>query len=263
MSWTSRILLGFLLLLIGAAAAVWVLSRYQPAARFVGVSGTQTEISKPPSNPPPQQEQLQQFAAPVVPQSNRAIATEIADLQTRVGRVENTTQQTQGSVGRADALLIAFAARRAIDRGVALGYLEPLLVDRFGGAHPQAVATVITASRTPVRLADLIADFQDLRPDLVQPAPTSGIWTSIKRQLGSLVTIHKADRPSTQPQARYRRALADLTAGEVDAALAETMRLPGAFRAGDWTGKARQYVAAHRALDEIESAALMGNRRAS
>ena len=30
------------------------------------------------------------------------------------------------------------------------------------------------------------------------------------------------------------------------------MRLPGAQRAGDWEDKARRYVAAHRALDEIE-----------
>jgi hypothetical protein len=57
--------------------------------------------------------------------------------------------------------------------------------------------------------------------------------------------------------ARYNRALQRLSAGDVDQALAETMRLPGATRAGDWTGRARRYVAAHRALDEIESAALM------
>jgi hypothetical protein len=35
------------------------------------------------------------------------------------------------------------------------------------------------------------------------------------------------------------------------------MRLPGAARANDWVAKARRYVAAHRALDEIESAALL------
>jgi hypothetical protein len=35
------------------------------------------------------------------------------------------------------------------------------------------------------------------------------------------------------------------------------MRLPGASRAADWTAKARRYVGAHRALDEIESAALL------
>ena len=41
-------------------------------------------------------------------------------------------------------------------------------------------------------------------------------------------------------------------------ALAETMRMPGAKSAGDWVGQARRYVATQRALDEIESAALLG-----
>ena len=49
-----------------------------------------------------------------------------------------------------------------------------------------------------------------------------------------------------------------LSSGDVDQALAETMRMPGAARAADWTTKARRYVAVHRALDEIESAALLG-----
>jgi hypothetical protein len=53
--------------------------------------------------------------------------------------------------------------------------------------------------------------------------------------------------------------LARLEAGEVDAALAETMRLPGAGHASEWVARARRYIAAHRALDEIESAALLGN----
>ena len=49
--------------------------------------------------------------------------------------LERQTLSVQGSAGRADALVIAFAARRAIERGVALGYLEPLLVERFGASH--------------------------------------------------------------------------------------------------------------------------------
>jgi len=35
------------------------------------------------------------------------------------------------------------------------------------------------------------------------------------------------------------------------------MRLPGAANANAWVAKARRYIAAHRALDEIESAALL------
>jgi hypothetical protein len=36
------------------------------------------------------------------------------------------------------------------------------------------------------------------------------------------------------------------------------MRLPGAANAGPWIVRARRYIAAHRALDEIESGALLG-----
>jgi len=43
----------------------------------------------------------------------------------------------------------------------------------------------------------------------------------------------------------------------VDAAIAETMRLPGAGRANSWVTKARRYVTVQRALDEVESAALL------
>ena len=52
-------------------------------------------------------------------------------------------------------------------------------------------------------------------------------------------------------------ALLKLSAGEVDQALAQTMRLPGAANAGPWVSRARRYIAVHRALDEIESAALL------
>ena len=65
--------------------------------------------------------------------------------------------------------------------------------------------------------------------------------------------MRRADRPATNPDARYSRALQRLSSGDVDQALAETMRLPGAANAPDWVDKARRYIAAHRALDEIES----------
>jgi hypothetical protein len=77
--------------------------------------------------------------------------------------------------------------------------------------------------------------------------------------MGSLIEVHSTTQPSHNPDARYARAQQRLEAGDVDQALAETMRLPGASRANDWVGKARRYIAAHRALDEIESAALLGS----
>ena len=178
-------------------------------------------------------------------------------IENRLAQVETTTQRVEGSAGRADALLVAFAARRAIDRGVALGYLEPLLLDRFGRTHARSVATIVTGSHSPVRLNDLVNQYRDLGPQLRSGAAQEGAWSQFKRELGSLVQIRRADRPSTQPDARYLRALSALEDGEVDTALAETMRLPGAANAQPWVRQARQYVAVHRALDEIESGALL------
>jgi hypothetical protein len=153
---------------------------------------------------------------------------------------------------------VAFAARRAIDRGVALGYLEPLLIDRFGAQHQAAVATIVTGSRQPVRLNDLTAEYEALGPKLRRGGHAASWWSEFRSELGSLVRVHRADQPAMTPDARYDRALQRLSTGDVDQALAETMRLPGASEAGDWVDKARRYVATHRALDEIESAALLG-----
>lgn len=254
--WGTRILLAILLIVAGAAAATWVLARWEGAARVVGV--VEPEPARPIAAEP--RALAVEERRPVDRQNelNPAIARQIGELQARLQRVETETEEAHGSKVRADALLIAFSARRAIDRGVTLGYLEPLLIDRFGTTHPEAVATIVTTSRAPIRLTDLIARYQELEPQLVGPPPDEALTTKIKRGLSSLVSIRRSDRPSTKPKARFDRALSQLMAGEVDSALAETMRLPGAPRAQDWIRDARRYVAAHRAVDRIEAAALVG-----
>jgi hypothetical protein len=250
-SWSARLLIGLVLILIGAGAATWGLAHYRPAARVLGVApAAEPVIPKPvglTAKPAPQ-------PAPAPPPTN----AQIADLQARLARVEGAAQRAEGFAGRADALVIAFAARRAIDRGVALGYLEPLLLDRFGAQHQQAVATIVTDSHQPVRLNDLVAEYDTLGPDLRRGGPQDSWWTAFRRELGTLVEVHPAERPAVNPDARYQRARQRLSTGDVDQALAETMRLPGAANAQAWIDKARRYVAAHRALDEIESAALLG-----
>jgi hypothetical protein len=248
--WGAKLLIALVLILIGAGAAIWGLAHYQTAARFLGVTPTaapSTAAPKPAAVTAPQPQ-------PVQPQ---VAGSRIAALETRLSQVENATERAEGSAGRADALVVAFAARRAIDRGVALGYLENLLVERFGAQHQAAVATIITSSHQPVRLNDLIDEYQTLGPELRRGSPQDSWWSNFQREIGSLVEVHRSTRPAVNAEARYNRALQRLETGDVDQALAETMRLPGADRAGDWTGKARRYVVAHRALDEVESAALL------
>lgn len=248
------LLLAVLLMAGGAAAAVYTLAHNGQAARFLGVRPAADPIAAPrlvAAAPP-----TAATPAPTV-QDAPAIDARIAVLEDRLNRVEGATERAEGSAGRADALLVAFAARRAIDRGVPLGYLESLLVDRFGNAHPNAVSTIITGSRQPVRLDQLEDRFEALGPVLRGGGTGESWWDATRRELGSLVAIRRADVPSPRPAATYSRAEARLSAGQVDQALAETMRLPGASRAGDWVGDARRYVTVHRALDEIESAALL------
>ena len=69
-----------------------------------------------------------------------------------------------------------------------------------------AVATIVTASRDPVSLDSLIADYQAIGPQLRGGGPEEGWWDGFRRELGSIVTFHRADMPSPQPQARYDRA---------------------------------------------------------
>lgn len=256
MGWGAKLAIALALILTGAAAATWGLARSESAARFLGVAAGPPPAATPQPQPPPQQ------AARPATIAGPDVAELIAQLRARIRRVEDESARAQGSAGRADALLVAFAARRAIERGVSLGYLEPLLVSRFGASHPQAIATIVTASRAPVRLPGLIAQYQDLEPELLGPPPDEDVWGGLRRGFSSLISIRRASKPSNQPEARYRRALSHLTSGEVDSALAETMRLPGAPRARDWIASARQYVTVRRALDEIESAALIGSNGA-
>ena len=252
--WTATLAWVLLLLLAGAALATWGLSRWDSAARFLGVA--------PPPSPPVAFRTLpQRLAAQPATTTDSASAARITELEGRLRLVENATRRTAGAAGRADALLVAFATRRAIDRGVPLGYLETLLADRFGAQNPRAVAAIITASRDPVTLDGLIADYERLAPALRRGAPDESLWQGIKREMSSLISVRRASAPSGKPQARYERALEQLQNGQVDAALAETMRLPGAARAEEWVTRARRYIVSHRALDEVESSALLAGGR--
>ena len=92
-------------------------------------------------------------------------------------------------------------------------------------------------------------------------APDEGMWQGFRREMGSLIAVRRASTPSGKPQARYDRAVSELQGGHVDAALAETMRLPGAPPPPTGSPRRGAMSSAHRALDEIESSALLAGGR--
>ena len=92
------------------------------------------------------------------------IARRVAALEQRLGQVGTESRAAVGNADRAEGLLVAFAARRALDRGVALGFLEALLRQRFGATQPRAVGMIILAARNPVTLQELQLGLQEVGP---------------------------------------------------------------------------------------------------
>ena len=214
--------------------------------------------------PQPEPQPSPQVTVPPTPEAldsrETTLAAQLSALDTRTASIDSTTAAAAAQAGRAEAMMVAFAARRAIDRGRALGYLEVQLRERFGQIAAGPVATVIQAARQPVTVAAL-RQALDANADRLTNGGGDG-WVSgwlagIRHQFGSLIILHDVNTPSQLPAERLARARRLLDAAQVEAALAEVSRLPGAGSSGNWANAARRFIAAHRALDALEAAALM------
>ncbi|MBX9815678.1 MAG: hypothetical protein K2X76_13335 [Sphingomonas sp.] len=184
------------------------------------------------------------------------LAADLATLEARAGAVDRDARAAAANAGRAEGLLVAFAARRAIDRGVGLGLLESALRERFAATQPRAVALVLDVARTPVTIEDLRLGLETLAPQLTNGLRDAGLAATLQREIAGLVVIRRAGSPSPRPVDRLARARRALDSGQVEVALAEVRRLPGAARAASWTAAAERYVSVHQALDQLELAAL-------
>jgi len=185
------------------------------------------------------------------------VEARIALLEQRLAAIDTRADAASGNAARAEALLVAFAARRLIDRGQPLGYLEGQLQLRFGNAQPNAVQTLIDASRRPVTLDQLLAQFEAALPGLAAAPDNLDAWSRVKRELAGLVVIRNESTPSPAPTRRAERVRLLLASGRVTDAIAEVRRMPGASSAADWIDLARRYGAAQQALDLIETTAML------
>lgn len=184
------------------------------------------------------------------------LAAQLANLEARAARTDADTAEAAVNAGKAEAIFVTFAARRALDRGAGLGYLENELRHRFGATLPAQVGTVIRVARQPVTLEDLRESLNTAAPMLL--ARPSDWWSGIGSELRNLIVIHRADTPSPLPSDRLARARRQLDNGNVETALAEVERLPGAADAANWTAAARRWIDARAALDTLETAAITG-----
>jgi len=183
------------------------------------------------------------------------LAGQVAALEARAAQLATDSAAAGEQAGRAEAMLVTTAARRQVDAGQPLGYLEDQLRARFGQSQPKSVAVLVAAARVPVTLGGLAAELDALQPRLAM-APQDDFLDALRRELATLVVLRRTGTASPLATDRLADAQAELGRGRVEAARATVAALPGAPAAAGWLGAARRWVLAHQALDALDAAAL-------
>ncbi len=251
-------LLGFL---AGLGAMAWMASQWTAQQRqpevFAGAIPNGADPLVTGASSPPESAAQASPSASLVAQSAR-----VSELEQRLARLSLAAQAASYNANRAEAILTAFAVRRAVDSGHPLGYLEGTLRLRFGEAQPKAVATIINAAAEPVTLSGLRVGL-----DLISTTPRpvdrdEGWWPGVWRELSGIAVIRRTGEPSPEPEQRLIRARRAVEMGQMDDAIAEIAALSPQPMTQRWLEWARRYNEAHRALDVIEAAAILEPRAA-
>jgi len=255
----GRFLATLLGIVIGAAsigALAWhgELDRYV-FSRLRGTPPVALATSASPASPAPVARQADTLA------EMTSLEGRMAMLEDRFSRLGFEADAASGNAARAEGLLIAFAARRLVDRGAPLGYVADQLRVRFADAQPLAVERITTFARNPVTLDQLGARLEALSPNLTDNGEELGFWERTRRELSGLFVVRRDSSALLAPTARIDRARLMLASGQIASAIDEVQRLPGADQADKWVADARRYQEAQDALDLIETTAMLEPRR--
>lgn len=232
------------------------IEREQPPVAQAPLTGDGTGTPTPaaaatPVSPAQVAERMEQ-----VEQQAGGIDARVAALEQQLSHLQMQSQAAASFAARSENLLIAFASRRALERGQPLGYLADQLRLRFSETHPNAVQTVIAASADPVSLDELLVQLDALGGQLQQVPQEAGLFARIRGEAARLFSVRSADTPSPQADQRLARARMALANGQVERAIMEVEGLPGSSRAADWLVRAQAYADAQRALEVLEAASV-------
>lgn len=260
----------------GLLAMGWIMTNLDRVWPFGGAAdvGTEGAVAATASAdpPPPATPALARLADSVDPVTGRATAPsidatpppvagaigplpeQVANLETRLARIRLLTDSAAANARRAEAILLAFAARRTIERGVPLGFLQTQLRARFPG-QPRAVDAIVDAAANPVTVESLRSALPDLATR--RSSTGGGLLAFLRGEGRPLVRLVRAGEPVSDPETLIEEAGDALGRGNVEAALHRIERLPPTRERLEWVRSARRYVAAHQALDVIETAAIL------
>jgi hypothetical protein len=243
--------------LIGIGATLAVLHYLAPRFGWgTSTTTTATPAAQPVAAPTQPQPVAQAPSLDALSAREATLTAQVAALEARIAGIDGSARAAAGYATRAEAMMVIVASRRALDRGRPLDYLEGQLRNRFGAIQPTAVATVIAAGQQPVTLDDLRSALDAVSTQLTAGPSGEGWWHGLRRELGQLIVLRQGPTPSSRPADRLDRARRRLDTGQVEMAMAEIERMPGAGNAASWTASAKRYVDARKALIELETAAL-------
>jgi hypothetical protein len=244
-TWRRKLVFPLLFFVAGIGVAGWGVTQTEFGRSIAGLQTPNAAIVAPNDAP------AAQGSAP----SDQA-AARIAELEASLAQQQSSAPIRVATVSsRADGMLLAFAARRALELGLPLGSFEDDLNARFGSSEPHMVAAVVAAAKTPVTIAKLRGDLIGLLPQL-SGVESAGLWDRLTTGFSNLATVRRGDDAPHDPNALLAQAKTAMETGDVDTALQAISRLPNRAVAADWMAAARRYSEAQRALNALEKAAL-------
>ncbi len=185
------------------------------------------------------------------------VASRIAELEARLARTEAGASAAGPSAApasnRVNGLVLAFAARRALERGQPLGAIGQELQAHFGAAQPHLIAAINNAAEKPVTLAELQTELKALAPAL--GGGGDSWWAQVQSGAANLISVRNVDQQSTDPRTIFANAMSNLDGGHVSAAIDQIARLKSKALATEWMEKAKRFAAAGSALDALEASA--------
>ena len=255
MTWATAGGIALATFLVGVLIAIWAINHFrapdpttQPQTVAAAPQPTKVIVAPPADTDPASLSARQEL-----------LAAQLAALEQRGAAITAAAANAYGNATRAEGLFVALAAWRQINRGQPLGYLEQQLRDRFGATQPAEVNTIIAASRDPVTVEDLRLGLDQIGPQLaLGPSGNAGWVGAAWRLLGSLIVVHPKSAPSPVPSERLARVRRMLGQDQVEAAVEEVNKLPGAAQATGWMTGAKRYIEARKALNTLEAAAIQG-----
>ncbi len=254
LGWRGVSAVSLLVLLGGLILAGWLVTRFDLLSPATPPAESAKEAQDEDSQPG--------FSA-ILPVGNASEDSEDNDVAAKVEALEKRVAQIDSQDGTAVAfsppqggVATALRARRALDSGASLSFIQTQLTQRFGDRYPQAVDALQQLASEPVTLDELRDDLARRGDAIIGRGGEAGLWSRIQLELGELFMLRERGESPTSPAHILQRAGEDISKGDLKGAIEKIASLPKNDASGAWLESARRYQNAKDALDRIERGAL-------